>query len=261
MGLIIKILSLVICCFWLHSASAQQLVTGLTNETVFITSDFTGTELVIFGTINDMQKPAGDSGEEITVGRYDVVIVMEGPKEPGVVRKKERAVGIWINKEHVEFGDIPSSYLMQASADMDKPGFDDALKTLQVGFKYMQMGEVSNITTQGEVHDFREAVIRLKMTNGLYRQNVGVEFLGDNLFRARIKIPALVPVGIHQVRSYLLFDNQLVSGSTHAINIRKTGFEQATFSFSRNYSFLYGIICVVIAMFTGWLSSVIFRRD
>ena len=248
-------------CLWVHAANGQQLVTGLTNETVFITSDFNGTELVIFGTINDMQKPAGDTGEEITLERYDVVIVMEGPKEPGIVRKKQRAAGIWINKENVEFGDIPSSYLMQTSADMEKPGFDDALKVLQVGFDHMSMGEISNVVTQSETTEFRQAIIRLKMANQLYRQNVGVEFLGDNLFRARIQIPPLVPVGIHQVRSYLLLDNELVSGSTHAINVRKTGFEQATYSFSRNYGYLYGIICVIIAMLTGWLSSVIFRRD
>lgn len=245
----------------LQTVSAQQLVTGLTNETVFITSDFNGSELVIFGTINDMQRPAGDDGEEITVGRYDIIIVMEGPKEPGVVRKKARAAGIWINGENVEFGDIPSSYLMQASADMEKPGFGGALETLQVGFDHMPMGEISNVATKDPISDFRDAIIRLKMNDGLYRQNVGVEFLGDNLFRARIQIPALIPVGIHQVRSYLLFDNQLVSGSTHAINIRKTGFEQATFDFSRNYGYLYGVICVIIAMFTGWFSSVIFRRD
>lgn len=256
-----KILAALIVGFWMQTAHAQQLVTGLTNETVFIASDFNGTELVIFGTINDMQKPAGDTGEEITLGRYDVVIVMEGPKEPGVVRKKQRAAGIWINKENVEFGDIPSSYLMQTSADMEKPGFDDALKALQVGFDHMQMGDTSNVVTHGDVGEFREAIVRLKMANGLYRQNVGVEFLGDNLFRARIQIPPLVPVGIHQVRSYLLLDNELVSGSTHAINIRKTGFEQTTYSFSRDYGYLYGVICVIIAMLTGWLSSVIFRRD
>ena len=261
MDRIAKILTALFVSLWVHAANAQQLVTGLTNETVFITSDFNGTELVIFGTINDMQKPAGDTGEEITLERYDVVIVMEGPKEPGIVRKKQRAAGIWINKENVEFGDIPSSYLMQTSADMEKPGFDDALKALQVGFDHMQMGEISNVVTHGETTEFRQAIIRLKMANQLYRQNVGVEFLGDNLFRARIQIPPLVPVGIHQVRSYLLFDNELVSGSTHAINIRKTGFEQATYSFSRNYGYLYGIICVIIAMLTGWLSSVIFRRD
>lgn len=261
MNTMAKILVALFVGLWMHAAKAQQLVTGLTNETVFITSDFNGTELVIFGTINDMQKPAGDTGEEITLERYDVVIVMEGPKEPGVVRKKQRAVGIWINKENVEFGDIPSSYLMQTSADMEKPGFDDALKALQVGFDHMQMGEISNVVTHGETAEFREAIIRLKVGNRLYRQNVGVEFLGDNLFRTRIQIPPLIPVGIHQVRSYLLLDNELVSGSTHAINVRKTGFEQATYSFSRNYSYLYGIICVIIAMLTGWLSSVIFRRD
>jgi len=53
-----KILSALLVGLWVQAANAQQLVTGLTNETVFITSDFNGTELVIFGTINDMQKPA-----------------------------------------------------------------------------------------------------------------------------------------------------------------------------------------------------------
>ena len=55
MNRLAKILVALFAGLWVQAANAQQLVTGLTNETVFITSDFNGTELVIFGTVNDMQ--------------------------------------------------------------------------------------------------------------------------------------------------------------------------------------------------------------
>ena len=45
------------------------------------------------------------------------------------------------------------------------------------------------------------------------------------------------------------------------IFICKTGFEQFMFAASRRSALVYGLATVILALFTGWLAGVIFRRD
>ena len=41
----------------------------------------------------------------------------------------------------------------------------------------------------------------------------------------------------------------------------KSGFENRVFSLSKAYGDLYGIFAVALAIFTGWLGRVMFKRD
>jgi hypothetical protein len=43
--------------------------------------------------------------------------------------------------------------------------------------------------------------------------------------------------------------------------IVKSGFEQWVFRSSIDYGLLYGIFAVALAMLTGWLGRIVFRRD
>lgn len=243
------------------SAAAQELVTGLSHETIYITPDFTGSELLVFGTINNLQDLTGPHNNDLTKADYDIVIVIEGPSETGIVRMKDRAAGIWINRDSVGFNKIPSSYLMMTSKIADEKSLNRTLRALSIGLENKSFGlsKINTFTTHPQ--DFRNAVVRLKTEDGLYWHGGGVSILGDNLFRARFKIPALIPVGKHKVMSHLFVDNKLISKSIHIVEITKTGFEQLMFGFSRDFGYLYGIMCVVLAIMTGWLSGVIFRRD
>ena len=240
-------------------AAAQTLVTGLSLDKVEITSDFTGTELVVFGTIENIDgAPSSAEGERPTIEDFDVVVEIKGPGEPTIVRQKERILGIWINQAGQEYNAIPGSYLMMSTQDPEAEAFNEALAAFDVGFANVPLATEG---AQPASDKYRDAIVRLKSEQGLYLQEAGISLIGENLFRARFQLPAVIPVGIHQVRSYLLYNNELVSGSTHAIRVSKSGFEQVLYRFSRDYGYIYGIVCVLLAMLTGWLGSVIFRRD
>ncbi|MCV0428769.1 MAG: TIGR02186 family protein, partial [Roseibium sp.] len=53
----------------------------------------------------------------------------------------------------------------------------------------------------------------------------------------------------------------LVSQTEQTLAVAKIGFEQITFELAQNYSLVYGILAVTLAIFTGWLAGVIFRKD
>ena len=62
---------------------------GLSSETVEIASNFDGTDIVVFGSIENGEP------ELLAANRYDIVVVLFGPKEEIVVRRKERKLGVW----------------------------------------------------------------------------------------------------------------------------------------------------------------------
>src|SRR5258707_3708613 len=98
--------------------------------------------------------------------------------------------------------------------------------------------------------------------NGLYSEHIGgVLFIGGTVFRSTIWIPANVPVGRYTVSVYLFSGNAFLADASDQFDITKTGFERYMFSISRSQSLLYGLGCVTVAPFTGWLAGVIFPLD
>ena len=92
-------------------AAAERLIASLTNHRVMITSNYSGVELVLFGSIErDAASPARHSP-------YDIVATISGPRQSLRTRRKERVLGIWVNTESRTFVD-PPSYLAVLGSKM-----------------------------------------------------------------------------------------------------------------------------------------------
>ena len=70
-----------------------------------------------------------------------------------------------------------------------------------------------------------------------------------------------VPVGDYTANVYLFAGSVMVGTAKEKMTVSKSGFEQFMTGVSRNQSLFYGLGCVALALFTGWLAGVIFRRD
>jgi uncharacterized protein (TIGR02186 family) len=82
----------------------ETIQIGLSTDRVAITADFTGADLTIFGAIENSDPLLARQG------RYDVIVALEGPTRPVVVRRKDRVLGMWINVDSETFDNVPSSY-------------------------------------------------------------------------------------------------------------------------------------------------------
>ena len=74
-------------------------------------------------------------------------------------------------------------------------------------------------------------------------------------------MPAGVPTGTYNVELKLFADGALIASGTEAFDIVKFGFEQFVAESAVNYGLFYGLATAAMAMLTGWLASVMFRRD
>jgi hypothetical protein len=53
----------------------------------------------------------------------------------------------------------------------------------------------------------------------------------------------------------------MLATQTSAIEIIKVGFEQFVANAAREHGFVYGLATSMMAILTGWLASIVFRRD
>jgi len=239
-------------------ALAERLVTTLSTSRVLIASNFTGAEVVLFGSVErDAQAVARRGG-------YDIVVTVSGPRETAVTFRKERVAGIWVNADSRTFVNAPSYLTVLANRKIEEIADNNTLRRTQTGLARTLLPQEISGDIADSIRDdpFRQAFLRLKVERGLYReQQNGVTFLTPALFRAAIPIPDNAPTGSYEVDVKLFADGALLSRTQTALEVVKVGFEQFVANAARDHGLLYGLATTLMALLTGWFASVVFRKD
>lgn len=235
----------------------ESVQADVSTRNVAVTSSFTGTEIVVFGAIDNSRQATAEAGI------YDVVIVIEGVSSTVTARKKDRVGGIWINTDAIAFNNVPSYYAIASTRPLEEVSTEATLIGYEVGFDHVRMEPDTRRTRPSAqaLREFRNAVIRIRKKDGLYVEEPhGVAFIGKSLFRATIALPATVQVGPFETRVYLFKSERLISQYNVRINLEREGLERYLHDFAYNRSFLYGLATVVLALFAGWAASAIFSK-
>jgi uncharacterized protein (TIGR02186 family) len=234
-------------------AAAERLVTSLSAHQVLISSNFTGTELVLFGSIER------DAATIPRRGGYDIVVTVVGPREGIVTRLKSRFMGIWTNTESHTFDRAPTYLAVLTNRPLDAIVSPDMQRRLELGLQNFPLTEAGG---KQPPQDFKDALIRLRKERGFYREeNAALTFLTPNLFRTSITLPAESDIGNYEVDVRLFADGTPIARTSSALEIVKVGLEQFVASAARDHALLYGLAVVLMAMTTGWFASIVFRRD
>lgn len=237
-------------------ASAETLITSLSNHRVLINSNYTGTSIAIFGAIErDAQTVARATG-------YDVVVTVRGPRQNITVREKQRMGPIWINREQQKFPSAPAYLSVLTSRPIDEITSPQLRQRQKIGLGAIINSPDFTNERGGEDREFRDALYRVKSRDGLYLEDErGVTFLTPDIFRASIPLPATAPPGTYDVQVTLFADTVILASTITHFELVKTGFEEQVGSVARDWSLAYGSITAIIALFFGWLANMIFRRD
>ena len=235
-------------------ASQEQVQSDISTREIAIQSNFTGIEILIFGSVDfsDSRTP----GE----GTYDVIAVVRGPDEPIILRKKERVAGIWVNGPGKTYSTVPGFYAVLSTRPVRAIASDETLKELGIGLSDLDFGRY----TQGDPQEqaFRSAMIRLNEQKKLFQErDAAVKFIGRSLFRATVALPVAVPTGRYTVDVYLFRDGAVASKSQGSLQVTKAGIEQLVYALAFKRPFLYGLVGVIIAVLAGLAGWFAFRRD
>jgi uncharacterized protein (TIGR02186 family) len=239
-----------------QTAKAETLVTALSTHRVQISSSYTGAQLVIFGSIER-------DGRTMARGDpYDLVITVRGPRKTHVVREKQPLGPLWINRSQRRFVDAPSFVAIASSRDIDKIADPEQRRKNGIGIENILISPFAGLALDADESIFRDALIRLGSADGLFTTTpLGVTFLSPTLFRAPINLPGVAPPGSYDVEVMLLSGSVPLSRQSTNFEVVTTGIDQRIKLVSQRASLTYGITTILLALFFGWLASVIFRRD
>jgi uncharacterized protein (TIGR02186 family) len=205
-----------------------------------------------------------DSASRPRRGGYDIVATVTGPRQPLATFRKERVLGIWVNYDSRVFENAPAYLAVLANRPLEAIANAETLRRLQLGLDRILLTQRAAATIAEDAPDdpFRRAFLRLETQRGLYREDLnGITFLTAGLYRASIPLPAEVPVGTYDVDVKLFADGAMIARTNSALEVYKSGFEQLVTAAARDHGMLYGLATVIMALVTGWLASVVFRRD
>ena len=232
------------------AASAQNSVIGdLDQHSVSLTTGFSGSQLFIYGSVIGAR-------QEVP---FDVIVTVTGPSEPVTVRKKKRQFGIWINGRGVEVDEAPSFYAVATSkAFRETVSYTDDLR-YRIGLdQVIRLVDAPAWVENRE--EYRRAVIRIREEQGLYSVlPFAVGMRANDLFAARIKLPANLVEGDYRARIFLVQNKQVVDVFEDKIEVRRAGLGRWIYSAAQDYPAMYGIGAILVALIAGWLASAFFR--
>lgn len=228
---------------------AEEVVAGLSQNRISIDTNFDGSEILVFGAIKRDQP--------IPEGELHVIVTVAGPSEPVVVRRKARQMGIWINSDSVEVDRAPSFYAVATSGPWAEVISDteDLRHRISIGRAIRSVG--ADVT---DADNFTEALIRIRLEEGLYQTRLGTVTLSDStLFNTDVALPSNLIEGNYVVRFFLTRGREVIDSREQTIYVRKVGLERFLYSLAYDRPLTYGLLSLAIAIAAGWGASAAFR--
>lgn len=246
----IRLLCLLV--LWAMPATAEEVVLGLSRDEVSITATFDGSEILIFGAVKREEPISREAPLE-------VVITVEGPREPLIVRRKDRVAGIWVNTEAMAMDLAPSFYAVATTGALREviSHTEELRHHVTIPRSIRSVGEVEGVN---DPERFIQALIRIRSRADLYQMLEGeVQLDEDTLFSTRIELPANLTEGDYTVRIFLTRNREVVDVYRGQIDVQKVGLERFLYTLAQEQPLAYGLLSLFIAIVAGWGASAAFR--
>jgi uncharacterized protein (TIGR02186 family) len=229
-----------------ENVQSETIIADVSKRHIAITVGFSGTDTTLFGALPE---------------NGDVIVTVTGPEDEVVVRRKERVLGVWLNRTNVTFNRVPGFYWIAASRGLTEIASEEWLAARRIGTSHLRF-IVENATDYRAISDFLTALIDLKVKDQLFFSTpAAVTIMGGRLYRADVHIPADAPTGEYILTTYLLQNGQLVGSEQTPLTLRKEGSMAQVSTIAENYSIVYAVLALLLALMAGWTSAVLMQRS
>lgn len=242
-----------ITIFFMFDVYAREpLLADISSKDINITASFDGAKIIVYGAIDP--------------NLYDdsvIVITIRGPNSHIKIRKKKRYFGIWlVSEDNMELLNAPGYYAIASSTKNLEHVKDEFFKKYKIGWENLMIDSGHNLITEAETDEFIKFLgIFYKNRDLLLIEGLKIEILGESLFRSEFELPAITPVGIYKVDTFLISKTgDLISSWNNNIKVSKDGIAADLYDYSQNHSFLYGLFAALGAICLGFVASEVFRR-
>ncbi len=234
----------------------------VTTRTVSVTSAFAGTEIVLFGAVENVvaeARPGLPTGED----SLDIVLAVKGAPQPLTIRRKSNVGGLWLNTDALAIDNVPSFYALSTTRELNEIAPPDVLAAHGIGFKEVipPHPDAGKDMSEKQLADYRDALLRLKQREGLFFERIGgITFTGHTLFRSTVRLPANVPVGPLVAEVYVFSGGDFLAKVATRVDLKRAGLEKILHELAFESPLLYGVLAVVLAVLSGLIASAVFQR-
>lgn len=242
-------INIILLLFLLTSKSfaKNQIVADLSQENVKISTDFLGAKILLFGAYD------GQKGD-------DIIVIVTGPKGLVTVQKKEKIFGVWVNTKKLNYINAPKYLNISSNRKIGDILNQQTQKISEIGLNNLKIRVQPGMKVKNE-KVWREALTRNMLKSNLWSINENSVYLNkDALFRSYLELPSNVITGQFEVKILHYRNNRLISQQSNSIKVLKSGISAEIYNIAQNYSTLYGIFAVLLAVLIGWGSSLVFRK-
>ena len=235
-----------IICSLSGAANARPMITDLSDRSIKINAKFSGKEILLYGA---------------RVEAGNIIIVLRGPDNDYIVRKKENIGGIWVNTSSLEFKHVPQIYRIAASAPLAKIDADILFKQLGIGLDTIDLQPVKSVkgVNNGEfVNALKDQLQRDEMFDF---DVINLPLLEGTLFRIRLNFPAKIRDGVYIAEIYSVDDGQLTGMQSIPIEAKKSGIEAFIYNYAHANPALYGLIAIIVPAFAGIAAGRLFKKS
>ncbi len=243
-----RLIAIAALCFALLLAPvaptwASNVVVDLDRNDIDVTITFGGTQLLLFGAVRPTDETTG------------LLMTIEGPPVDAMVRRKGRLLGLWFNLESRVLEQVSSYFQVFAT-----PGIDIAATSI------MFQPDIEPDTRLSERHllqldEWQQAYLDTAEAKELIVQDAQVlDWKSKTLFRASLNLPSNVTPGRYRVRVHELSSDRIIVSSTTYLEIRRAGLNANLFALAVDKPAYYGLLCVVLAVISGFGAARLLRR-
>tara|TARA_Y100000991_G_scaffold15909_1_gene10668 strand:+ start:373 stop:1098 length:726 start_codon:yes stop_codon:yes gene_type:complete len=229
------------------SLAKNQIVADLSQENVKISTDFLGAKILLFGAYD------GKKGD-------DIIVIVTGPKGLVTVQKKEKIFGVWVNTKKLNYINAPKYLNISSNRKIGDILNQQTQKISEIGLNNLKIRVQPGMKVKNE-KVWREALTRNMLKSNLWSINENSVYLNkDALFRSYLELPSNVITGQFEVKILHYRNSKLISQQSNSIKVLKSGISAEIYDIAQNYSTLYGIFAVLLAVLIGWGSNLVFRK-
>ncbi len=177
------------------------------------------------------------------------------------LKKKGKVAGLlWMNIGDVTIDNVPEAFMVVCSDNMSKKIDDPGLN---LGYKYLEKMMTLEPKDEDKGFIFREFV-KLQEKSGTYgifggKLKYTEKSNGIREFEATIPVPPKIKQGDYKVEAFAVKNDKILASSDRKLTLKQGGFPELVSRLAFNYSLIYGIGAVVIAIFAGLLMGVLFK--
>ncbi len=229
-----------------QAVCAKDIYFDLSQNSIKIKTDFIGKEIIIFGILEEGK---------------DTILSIKGPIKKAKIQKKERIFGFWFNTKYITYNNIPSTFFLASSKNIDNILPPSAIIKEELSFSYILENKLSkrNFISSTSNSLWKDNFVRLQKNKNLFKE-YEINNINNKLFQTRVFFPSNTIPGEYVVNVYHIKNNVITEKDNKIIIVEKSGIGSQIYNFAHNNSAAYGLFTIIFAIISGLMAATIFRK-